>query len=266
MTPTALPAMKRRLLLATPCIAAAGLIADRARANEVPQSGPSDIGVYCEPTLALAIRAAGLLFAATASGGPVAVLTAPASLLLAQIGQNPADDLLIVPRSSMDEAARRGFIDPATRIDHWRNRLVMAVSKNDAASAGAIPPAQLFATGRLAATDATPASTLDGMAVLGRLGLAEKFAGRLQGAANTADVAFMVRSGAVRFGLVLMTDVRADPDLAVAWAPDATLAPPVVYAAALNARKHSRNARPFLGFLQTPSAAEQLRQLGLEPV
>jgi ABC-type molybdate transport system substrate-binding protein len=244
--------LARRALLLGGSVAMLAATAVRA------EGWATDVGVYTEPTLAPAIGAAGRLF--TARHGPgVAVLTAPAPLLLAQIQHNSAHDLLIVPSAFMDEAAKRDYVQPGTRHDAWRNRLVIATA------AGVAPNktnslTDMLAGGPIAITDPTQASTLDGHAVLDTLGLTAS--AHVLGVANTGDAVFMVTTGAARFALVYLTDVRANRGLVVAATLDAV--PPVTYSVALNPHPPSRNAQGFLDFLGTGPVVAGLREAGLE--
>ncbi len=218
----------------------------------------ADVGIYAEPTLAPGLRAVGRLFTAKHGAG-VAVLTAPAPLLLEQIQHNAAHDLLIVPASFMDEAVKLNYVRAQTRQDSWRDKLVIAAAAGaPLGNSGGLPA--LLGLGTVAVTDATVAATLDGHAVLRALSLTG--AAHVQGVANTADGAFMVATGALAMALVYLTDVRANPRLAVAATLDA--APPVLFAVALNPDPPSRNAQAFLDFLATEPAKERLRHAGLE--
>jgi ABC-type molybdate transport system substrate-binding protein len=159
----------------------------------------------------------------------------------------------------MDEAAKLNYVRPATRRNAWRDALVIAGAAG-APVGSSQSLTSLLGQGTIAVTDATFASTLDGHAVLDALGVTAS--AHVQGVANTGDGAFMVATGALPLALVYLTDVRANPRLAVA----ATLnsASPVTFAVALNPDPPSRNAQAFLDFLATEPAAEELRRAGLE--
>jgi len=213
------------------------------------------VTVFCDPTLAPAFRALDGL-----GGVKVAALSAPAPLMLAQITRHTRDDVLFTLSTAMDQAVAAKLVKPETRVDGFANALVLA-GLADRITAPADRPALLALLGaaRVAVTDATVASGLDGRAVL-----AANFSAPLPnvlGAANTGDVAFLVTSGAADLGLMYMTDVKADPRLGVV----ATLtADPKLtsYAAAVNARAVSPNAQAFLASLRGP-AAGMLRAAGL---
>jgi molybdate transport system substrate-binding protein len=255
------PGLCRRAFL----LAATLGVAARPRPADAGESNPPDIGIYCDSPLAHAMREAGTRFADAAGGAPVAVLVAPAAVILGQLHENPGEDILVLPHAQMDQAALGGWVDSASRSDLWRNRLVLAARAGTLqAGHNDMKLSQLLQTGVVAATDPTPASALDGMAVLDALGLTQTLAGRIAGVANEGDAAYMVKTGAARFGLMYMTDVRADPDLEVASVLDPALAPPGIFAAALNSRKTSVNCPAFLRYLASKQGQAVLHEAGLE--
>ena len=167
---------------------------------------------------------------------------------------------------AMDDAVRRKLVKSETRFDGWRNRLVFAARAGDVSPVSAIDPdslTHLLGNDRIAVTDPTVAAAFDGRAVLDRLGLTSTASGKVAGAANTGDVAFMVKTGVARLGLLYLTDVRADPALAVAATLDPTVAS-LTYSSAVSEKGKSPNSQAFLKFLRTAPAAELLRAQGLE--
>ena len=257
----------RRSVMLAALLTAALRAGPASAAGEAKGGGgaPPDVALYCDPTLAPAMRQMGALFKAR-TRAPVAVLSAPPTLMRAQIERHTRDDVLITLADSMDEAVSRGLVRLDTRFKGWRNRLVLAARAGEVSPAAASDPASLarsLRNGRLAVTDGTVAAAFDGPAVLDRLGLTPAVAGKVLGAANTSDVAFLVTTGAARLGLLYLTDVRADPTLAVVAMLDPAAAP-TAYASGMNRQAQSPNAQAFLDFLLTPEAAELLRAQGLE--
>jgi len=213
------------------------------------------VTVFCDPTLAPAFRALDGL-----GGLSVAPLCAPGPLMLAQITRHTRDDVLVSLQPVMEQAAAAGLIDPSSRIGGLANTLVLA------ARAGTAPPppgraalAALVAGARLAITDPTPAAAFDGRAVLAANGLS---AASLEGAANTADVAFLVATGAADLGLVYRTDVRDNPRLVEVAALQADPAL-TAYVAALNARAVGTGGKTLLAQLRSPAATARLQEAGL---
>jgi len=204
--------------------------------------------VFCDPTLRPAFAALDGV-----GGVQVAALSAPAPLMLAQIMRHTRDDVLFTLSTAMDQAVAAKLVRGETRVDGFCNTLVLAGLISAPASRVGLGAA------RVAVTDATVASGLDGRAVL-----AANFSApppNVMGAANTGDVAFLVTTGAADLGLMYMTDVKADSRLAVV----ATLkADPKLtnYSGAVNAKAVSPNAPAFLQSLRGTSAPA-LRAAGL---
>ena len=225
---------------------------------------PPDIGVACEPPILEPMRAVAERFS-DRTHTPVVVLAAPARLIVAQVERQTRTDVLILPSDAMDEASRHGLIRPETRRSLARNPLVFAALRGfGQAPVDADALLRQLGNGRLAATDPTSAATFDGTAALDRLGLLQLLAGRLMGAANAGDVAFLLQTGAARFGLLPQSVVRANPNLVVALVIDPARLPPDEIEAALNHAAQSSDAQAFLDFLATPEAAACLLAAGLE--
>jgi molybdate transport system substrate-binding protein len=210
-----------------------------------------DVIVYCDPTLVPAVRDVGQLFTAR-SQATVDVFTAPPPLMLAQLARQVQNDALITQTAWMDRAEASGLLKPGTRTGSWRNSLVIAGKSGGAKTDGVF-----------ARTDPTPAATIDGPAILTALALQPA---HVIGAANSGGVAFLLDTGVAQQGLLHLTDVRANPGLAVLQpVPDGAY-PPIVYVAALTKLTQSVNAQAFLDFLHTPEANSRLHAAGLETV
>ncbi len=208
-----------------------------------------DVIVYGDPTLRHGLLDVGARFTAQ-TGVPVHVFAAPPAIILAQLRHQVWNDVVVTEVSWMDQAEQAGVIEKGTRTGAWSNTLVLA-------SATDVTPAN----DTLAVTDPTPAATIDGPAVLAALGLHPP---HMQGVANTANVDFLLDTGAAAQGLVHLTDVRADPKLRVAAPVAPSAYAPIVYAAAISTLTHSPNAHAFVDYLRSPPVAEVLRSDGLD--
>jgi hypothetical protein len=226
------------------------------------QAGVPDVVAYCEPALRHAVTEAGRDF-----GHPVHVFCSPPPQMLAQLERTVQNDVLITQPAPMDEATRRGLIVAPTRAAIGGTVLVLVlagragrtgtVSADPAAIAAFLGP-----QGRLAVSDPTPAATIDGAAILDSLGWSSALAGRVTGAANERDVAFLVATGAARLGLLTLAELRADPRLALAARlPGAA---PVAYEAAVSKLAKSPNAAAFVAHLRAAATVARLRAAGLE--
>lgn len=209
-----------------------------------------DVIVYGDPTLNHALHDVADRFTAQ-TGVPVHVFAAPPSIILAQLRHEVWNDVVVTLAPWMDQAVTAGVIGPGTRTGSWRTTLVIAAANDGVAG------------GSLAFPDPTPASSIDGPAVLAAAGLHPS---KVQGVANGANVVFLLGTGAAAQGLLHLTDVRADPKLhVVAPVPDTAYAP-IVYDAAISTLTHSPNAHAFLDYLHSPAATDILRADGLETV
>jgi molybdate transport system substrate-binding protein len=224
---------------------------------------PPGVTVFCDPTLGLAMRSLGRISWAQA-GAPISVLSAPAMSMLAQLQRHTRNDVLFTLSGAMDQAVQLRLVRPETRIDGFANQLVLAcLAANGVAAKNKAGLLSMLAGARIAVTDNTAASGLDGRAVLDANGLTQAAGNRVIGAANTADVAFLVTTGAADIGLVYLTDVRADERLA-ALAP-LTADPALTnYAAAVNAKAVSPNAQAVLYVMRSAAGSASLRAGGLE--
>jgi len=216
-----------------------------------------DVVVYCDPTLHPLLSALGVRF------GAVRVFAAPPLQMLALLARATQDDVLITLAPVMDRAVALGLASEARRR-LWSNRLVVA-------STGAARPVafsrdalmRLLEGGRFARPDASDASSVDGGAVLARLGVAEGLADRTLGAADTGDVAFMLRSGSARLGLLYATDLAGDPALHEALPVPQDIYDPILYDVALTKSAWSSRRQDFLAFLAGGEAAGLARDAGL---
>jgi molybdate transport system substrate-binding protein len=197
------------------------------------------------------------------SGARLSVLSAPAASMLAQIQRHTRSDVLFTLSNAMDLAVQLGLVRPESRIDGFSNVLVLAgLHDRTTAPADKTGLLTMIAERKLAVTDDTVASGLDGRAVLDRNGLTKAAGNRVMGAANTADVAFLITTAVVDVGLIYHTDVKADPRLTVLATLDAD---PVLtsYSGAVNTKAVSPNAQALLNVMRSPAGSATLRAAGL---
>jgi molybdate transport system substrate-binding protein len=226
---------------ALPLLALAGAVAS-ARADTV------DLAVNCDTTLAPALRLAAAAYKAR-TGIRVFVFATGPGLILPQLVRGIQNDIVVTQTSILDEAVHAGAVASAVPAQ-WRNSLVIAGAR------GAAAIDRTFAT-----PDPTPASDIDGPALLARLGLAPR---RLLGAVDTDEVAFLLTTRAAQAGLLHMTDVRADERLAVIRVVPAETQPPLLYAASVTRLARRPNPEGFVAFLAAPEGAAILAAAGLE--
>jgi ABC-type molybdate transport system substrate-binding protein len=227
----------------------------------------SYVVIYCDPTLKPVLRRVGEAFTAK-TGATVSVFSGPPSVNLGLLAHGTQNDLLISTAETTRAAAAAGALasGPAG-VAVWRNRLVIAGARGDAAALATMDAAGILSRlgdGKFALTDATPAATIDGPAILGALGLNAALADRIVPAVSTDEIGFLIQSGAARLGLCHRTDVRTDAGLAeVAVVPDSGYAP-IDYCVSRTAKAWSKNIEAFEAYLASPEAVAMLGALGLE--
>ncbi len=206
------------------------------------------LSVACDTTLAPALRKAAVAYRAR-TGVRVYVFPTGPGLLLPQLVRDIQNDIVVTQVAIMQQAAQAGIIASADGGKRWRNPLVI----------GGLAGSNMT-DGPFAVSDPSPASDIDGPAILTRLGLQPA---RVMGAVDTDEVAFLLTTGAARAGLLHMTDVRAAPGLAVVR-PLPTDIAPIVYGASVTRLASRPDPDGFVTFLGTPEATALLRESGLE--
>jgi molybdate transport system substrate-binding protein len=237
------PAIDRRRMLAGLSVLALPIAAAPAHADT------TDLVISCDTTLAPALRRIGAAYLA-GSGVRVHVFPTGPGLILPQLLRDIQNDIVVSQVALLDQAAQVGVVEPAAARRTWRNALVIAGPRGSSA------PDRTFA-----ASDPSPASDIDGPAILARLGLQPA---RVLGAVDTDEVAYLLTSGAAQAGLLHMTDVRADQRLEVIRPMPPDIHPPIVYAASVT--RGARRPRPqdLVDFLATSEATARLADSGLE--
>ncbi len=208
----------------------------------------ADLSVSCDTTLAPALRKAAAAYRAQ-SGVRVFVFPTGPGLILPQLIRDIQNDIVVTQTALLDQAVQAGVVAAAVGAQ-WRNPLVIAGLQGQSAL-----------TGTFAVPDPTPASDIDGPAILARLDI--KPTGTL-GAVDTDEVAFLLTTGAAQAGVLHMTDVRANTRLAVIRPIPADVQSPLRYAASVTRLARRPNPDGFVAFLATKQATDVLTAAGLE--
>jgi ABC-type molybdate transport system substrate-binding protein len=206
-----------------------------------------DLALTCDTTLAPVLRRLGAAYTAQSQSRVFVFPTGP-GLILPQLERNIQNDILVTQTTVLDQAIQQGLIADVAAA-RWRNPVVIAGL-----------PGESVLDQTIAVTDQTPASDIDGPAVLSRLGLQPR---RVMGAVDSDEVAFLIVSGSAQAGLLHMTDVRAH-DLKVIQPMPTDILPPVVYRACITRLADRPNPGGFLAFLATQAAVRVLSDGGLE--
>ena len=177
---------------------------------------------------------------------------AGSSLLARQIMQGaPAAIYISASVVWMDELEASGDVEPNSRRDLVRNRLVLLRHgrSGEPVELNRLPERLGKERLAMALVDAVPAG-IYGQAALRSLGLWEAIGPRVAQADNVRAALALVARGETPFGIAYRTDAGAADDVSVAAVFPETSHPPIVYPAALV--KGANAARPFLDWLSSP--------------
>lgn len=207
----------------------------------------TDLAVSCDAAAGSAVIAAAAAYRHI-TGVRVRVFPTEQGLLLPQIERDIQNDVIVTQLSTLDQAEKEGLVEPGKRVGPWRNRLVIAAAANAQARVFAVP-------------DASPASDIDGFAVLRKLGTTT---GKVIGVLNTGAVAWTLVNGGARQGLLHQTEVRADERLRALTAVPDEAWPPILYGATVTKLAWRGDPAAFVAFLAGPDGQAVLLAAGLE--
>ena len=234
----------RRGLLAAPALAAISLSIGASAQTTA-------LALTCDTAAAPAIRRAAVAFTAR-TGVRIRVHPTAPGLVLPQLEREIQNDILVTQPALLEQAERASLVQPGGRTGSWRNRLVVAAARSPAGPDGSF-----------AVPAPSPASDIDGPAILQRLSVPQAYA---LGVIDTAAVAWLLTRGAARQGLLHQSEVTADDRLhATAPVPDDAW-PPILYAATVTRLARRPNPEAFVAFLGSAEGKTALIAAGLEAV
>lgn len=200
--------------------------------------------------------------------GAVRVSYAGSSTLARQIELGaPAAVYVSANRAWMDRLAERDLLAPGSRVQLLRNRLVLIAPRaSDVGIDLAAPPAiarVLGADGYLAMAnaDAVPAGIYARQALAAR-GLWSGLETRVAQAEDVRAALALVARGEAPLGIVYASDAVAEPDVRVVDRFADASHDPIIYPAAIVAAHDGREARDFMAFLQSETAATIFERWG----
>lgn len=239
-----MPLSRRRLLTVTPTVLFATVLLPGT-----PHATTTDLAVSCDAAAAPAVIAAARAYRAR-SGVRVRVFPTAPGLILPQIEREIQNDIIVTQLATIDQAEKQGLIKPGGRAGPWRNRLVTAAAKQPGGPDGSF-----------AVPDPSPASDIDGTAILQRLGTAPAV---VLGVIDTGAVAWTLAGGGAREGLLHQTEVVADDRLrTIAPVPDEAW-PPILYAATITTLAYRGDPPAFIDFLNSAEGHGVMNSAGLE--
>jgi molybdate transport system substrate-binding protein len=184
---------------------------------------------------------------------------AASSALAKQIEQGaPADIFASADVEWMDYLEKRRLIQPSSRFNLVRNRLVLIAPADSRAAvkiARGFPLAAALGKDRLsiANPDHVPAGKY-AKAALESLGVWKDVQTRVAGANDVRAALLLVARGETPFGIVYSTDAAVEPRVRVVDTFPESTHPPIVYPAALTVESRSAAALGFLSSLREPPA------------
>jgi molybdate transport system substrate-binding protein len=235
--------------------------------------------LFASTTFATAVQAADLTVSAAASltnafndlkktfeaqnpGVDVRYNFAASGALLQQIANGaPVDVFASADEETMDDAAKRGLIDPATRADFVKNSLVVIVPSDAKTTPATL--ADVAAGSRIAI--GVPASVPVGRytkSVLEQANLWTQIEPKMIGAQSVRQALDYVARGEVDSGFVYSTDAAIMPDK-VKVAFSVPTPKPVTYPIAVTkAASDAATAQKFVRFIAAPEAQAVFAKYG----
>lgn len=209
---------------------------------------------------------------ANKSGARANIAFAGSARLARQIRQGaPADVFISANVAWMDTLQSDRLIEPATRRDLLRNRIVLIAHGRDVSPVTftkSFDLTRLLNGGRLAMAmvDAVPAG-IYGKAALTSLGIWKAVAPHVAQVDNVRFALALVARGEAPYGIVYATDAGASDNVTVVATFPQASHPPIVYpAAATTASRHKALARSFLDYLSTAKARALFEQQGFDAI
>lgn len=224
----------------------------------------AELNVFAAASLSDALRELAPAYE-TSSGDRLKFNLAASSTLARQIREGaPADVFFPADEAKMEDLAKAGLIDPATRRRVLSNTLVLVVAADR--PAGLKQPADL-ATDRvkrlaLAEPQTVPAG-IYAKEYLTRLGLWEKVSAKVISTENVRACLAAVESGNVDAGFVYKTDALSSKQVRVAYEVAAGAGPTISYpVAVVKHSAHAEAAAKFAAWLASPAARTVFEKYG----
>jgi len=214
--------------------------------------------VFAAASLKTAMEGCARAYAA--KGGPELRISYGGSLSLARqiVAGAPADIFASADEESMDEAAKGGAIDAASRFDYLRNQIVIVAPADSKLTELALDPdaiARALGDGRLSTgeVNTVPVGRY-AKAALVKLGLWATIEPRLAMSDNVRAALEFVARGEAPLGIVYATDAAAEKRVKIVARFPEDSHPPILYPFARAAASRNAAAVAFLAWLREPEA------------
>jgi len=225
-----------------------------------------DVVVFAAASMKDALDAVAADFQA-ATGNTVTISYAGSNALAKQIIEGaPADIFLSAATNWMDEVEKAGLVVPGTRADLYSNTLVLVAADPNAAPVDIGPGFDLKALlgdGKLAMAmvDSTPAGQY-GKAALETLGVWSAIEPSVAQGENVRAALKLVATGEAPYGIVYITDAKAEPAVKVVGTFPADSHPKVVYPGALLTGARDAADKAFLDALTSDAGDAKFAEQG----
>jgi len=178
----------------------------------------------------------------------------------------PVDVFISASPTQMNTLESKGLIEPGTRKDLVKNKLVLIVPKGKTGVSSfqdlAHPGVKIIAIGE---PQAVPAGRY-AREVLAYFGLHEQLKPKLVLGKDVRQVLTYVATGNADAGIVYITDALTTKDVTVvATAPDDSHSPVVYPVAAIKSSQNPAAAKAFIEFLRGPKARAIFTKYGFVP-
>jgi molybdate transport system substrate-binding protein len=223
-----------------------------------------DVTVFAAASLSDALRELAVLQQKT-TGDTIRLNLGASSILARQIQEGaPADLFFSADEAKMDELARAGLIDPATRRSLLSNSLVIVVAAEGgpqlASAQDLIRP--VVRRVAIAEPETVPAG-IYAREYLRRQGVWEKITAKTVPTENVRAALAAVESGNADAGIVYRTDALSSARVRIAFAVPRADGPHISYPIALvKGGANSDGARRFLALLASPAGKSVFAKYG----
>jgi molybdate transport system substrate-binding protein len=203
-----------------------------------------------------------------ATGNKLVITFGLAAALKRQIEAGEAFDLAILTSAGIEDLAKQGKVDAASRASIARSGVGIGIKKG--APRPDIGTADAFKRTLLSAKSITwakeGASGIYFAGLLERMGIAEQIKSKAVVAPSGAVVGKLVAGGEVELGVILVNELMAAPGVEVLGPLPAELQNYTVFHAGVGVgSKDSSAAKALIKFLTTPAAGAVFRAKGQEP-
>ena len=223
----------------------------------------ADVSVFAAASLTDALNELASAYESK-SGDKLLFNFAGSNILARQIKEGaPADIFFSADEIQMDNLAKAGLVDPATRVELLSNTLVIIVPKD---GQGELAPAALAEAAIKHLALADPRSVPAGVYAreyLTKLGIWKAVEPKVVPTENVRAALAAVESGNVEAGIVYKTDAAISKAVKIAYEVSATEGPKILYPVAV--MKDSKNveaSKKFVEYLKSGPALAVFEKFG----